>query len=126
MKANVSNLKGKKQRGFIMTTELVLLVTTMVVGMIVGLVTMRDAVNAEMEDVAEAIGSLDQSYAFDGIRNVQGTAEFAGSGFVDATDTNAGDGVTFTYVATDFLESEAAVGPTPSAGAASSSGTGTR
>ncbi len=126
MKANVSKLKGKKQGGFIMTTELVLLVSTLVVGMIVGLVSMRDAVNAEMEDVAEAIGSLDQSYAFDGIKNVQSTAEFAGSGFVDAVDTNAGDQVTFTYVTTDFSETEAAIGATASAGAASSSGTGTR
>ncbi len=49
-----TSAKTKKQGGFIMTTELVLLVTTMVVGMIVGLVTMRDSVVAEMEDVAEA------------------------------------------------------------------------
>jgi len=127
MKANVPKLQRKKQGGFIMTTELVLLVSTMVVGMMVGLVTMRDAVNAEMEDVAEAIGSLDQSYAFDGIKNEQSTAEIAGSGFVDAADTNAGDLQTFTYVAPDFLESEAAIG-TASAGAASPSGnnTGTR
>ncbi len=126
MKANISKLQRRKQGGFIMTTELVLLVTTMVVGMIVGLVTMRDAVNAEMEDVAEAIGSLDQSYAFDGIKNVQATAEFSGSGFVDAVDTKAGDEVTFNFVATDFSESGSDIGATPSSGAASSTNTGTR
>ncbi len=101
MKANVSKLKGKKQGGFIMTTELVLLVTTMVVGMIVGMVSMRDAVNAEMHDVAEAIGALDQSYAFDGIKNDQNTAELDGSEFNDAVDTTSGDNADFIFVASD-------------------------
>ncbi|AMO69262.1 hypothetical protein DOK_06335 [gamma proteobacterium BDW918] len=93
-----SSIRNKKQGGFIMTTELVLLTTTMVVGMIVGLVSMRDSVNAEMEDVAEAIGALDQSYAFDGIKNNQNTAVIAGSGFDDAIDALAGDDTGFTFV----------------------------
>ena len=63
------NRNDRRQAGFIMTSELILLVTIMVVGMIVGLVTMRDAATAEMEDVAEAIGQLDQSYAFNGLKS---------------------------------------------------------
>jgi hypothetical protein len=59
---------------------------------------MRDSVNAEMEDVAEAIGALDQSYAFDGIKNNQNTAVIAGSGFDDAIDALAGDDTGFTFV----------------------------
>lgn len=97
MNTNKKSILKRKQGGFIMTTELVLLVTVMVVGMIVGLVSMRDSVNAEMEDVAEAIGSLDQSYSFDGIENVQQTAFIDGSVFTDAEDVNAGDTVGFTY-----------------------------
>jgi hypothetical protein len=114
----------KKQGGFVMTSELLLLSTTIVIGLVVGLTTMRDAVTAEMEDVAEAIGSLDQSYAYDGIKNAEGTAEVSGSGFIDAVDTNAGDGATFEFINTDFSESASAISGSPSAGASSSSNVG--
>jgi hypothetical protein len=114
----------KKQGGFVMTSELLLLSTTIVIGLVVGLTTMRDAVTAEMEDVAEAIGSLDQSYAYDGIKNAEGTAEISGSGFIDAVDTNAGDGATFEFINTDFSESASAISGSPSAGASSSSNVG--
>ncbi|MBA6289256.1 hypothetical protein [Colwellia sp. MB3u-4] len=114
----------KKQGGFVMTSELLLLSTTIVIGLVVGLTTMRDAVTAEMEDVAEAIGSLDQSYAYDGIKNAEGTAEISGSGFIDAVDVNAGDGVTFEFITSDFAETAASISGTPSAGANSSSNAG--
>tara|TARA_R110001583_G_scaffold93541_1_gene236503 strand:- start:13164 stop:13523 length:360 start_codon:yes stop_codon:yes gene_type:complete len=115
---------NRKQGGFIMTTELVLLVTVMVVGMIAGLVTMRDAVTAEMEDVAEAIGALDQSYAFQGLVNAQSTAAIEGSSFGDVTDINAGDGAAFKFVAIDEVEGRAAlVAPSTGANAAANTGT---
>lgn len=95
---------AKKQAGFVMTTELVLLSTVMVVGLVAGMVTMRDALTAEMEDMAEAIGHLDQTYAFDGIVNAQNTAAIEGSVYGDATDTNAGDDAEFTFVAATPLE----------------------
>ncbi|MBB1383753.1 hypothetical protein H5071_17870, partial [Shewanella sp. SR41-2] len=95
MKSIKSMIKNnKKQGGFVMTSELILLSTVMAAGLVVGLTTMRDSVTAELEDVAEAIGSLDQSYAFDGIINAENTAEISGSGFIDAVDVNAGDGAT--------------------------------
>ncbi|MBA6365880.1 hypothetical protein H4J42_19225, partial [Colwellia sp. BRX8-8] len=54
MKAIKNNTPSKKkQGGFVMTSELLLLSTTIVIGLVVGLSTMRDAVTAEMEDVAE-------------------------------------------------------------------------
>tara|TARA_R110001606_G_scaffold359309_1_gene511128 strand:+ start:1587 stop:1976 length:390 start_codon:yes stop_codon:yes gene_type:complete len=121
---NNKKVMNKKQGGFVMTSELLLLSTTVVIGLIVGLTTMRDAVTAEMEDVAEAIGSLDQSYAYDGIKNAEGTAEISGSGFIDAVDVNAGDGVTFEFINTDFSESASAISGTPSAGANSSTNVG--
>ena len=98
------NLKSKKQGGFVLTAELVLLVTILVLGAIVGMVTMRDSLNAEMEDLAEAVGSLDQGYEFNGITNDQLTGSIAGSAFADAIDTNAGDGVGFFFVASDGTE----------------------
>ncbi|MDP2609289.1 MULTISPECIES: hypothetical protein [unclassified Oceanobacter] len=93
-----------RQGGFVMTSELVLLVTTMVVGLTVGLVTMRDALTAEMEDVAEAIGSLDQTYAFNGLVNGESTAAVEGSVYGDAPDVIAGDNTEFTFVTSTALE----------------------
>ncbi|MBA6350282.1 MULTISPECIES: hypothetical protein [unclassified Colwellia] len=125
MKTLINNKLGKKkQGGFVMTSELLLLSTTIVIGLVVGLSTMRDAVTAEMEDVAEAIGSLDQSYAFDGMKNGEGTSEISGSGFIDAVDTNAGDGQKFEFINTDFSESAASISGTASTAAASASNTG--
>ena len=48
----------KKMGGFVQTAELVLISTVLVTGLTVGLVNVRDSVNAELEDVAEAVGSL--------------------------------------------------------------------
>tara|TARA_R110001583_G_scaffold167935_1_gene320722 strand:+ start:364 stop:756 length:393 start_codon:yes stop_codon:yes gene_type:complete len=124
IKNNKLGLGKKKEGGFVMTSELLLLSTTIVIGLAVGLTTMRDAVTAEMEDVAEAIGSLDQSYAFDGLINGEGSAEISGSGFIDAVDVNAGDGQVFEYITTDFAESAVAINGTASTGANSSSNAG--
>ncbi len=112
----------KNQRGFVMTSELVLITTTMIIGLTTGLITMRDAVNAEMEDVAEAIGHLDQTYAFDGIVNAQKTAAIEGSVYGDATDTNAGDDAEFTFVAATALEGGATAA---SLGSSAAANTGT-
>ncbi|WP_339781149.1 hypothetical protein [uncultured Marinobacter sp.] len=122
MKAVQVSKLSKKQAGFVMTTELVLLSTVMVVGLVAGMVTMRDALTAEMEDVAEAIGQLDQTYAFNGIVNGENTAAIEGSVFGDATDASAGDGVEFTFVAATPLEGGST---TASLGASSSANTGT-
>lgn len=121
---NIQTPKAAKQGGFILTAELILLVTVMVIGMIVGLVTLRDAATGEMEDVAEAIGQLDQSYAFNGLQNSQNTAVLEGSSFIDAVDTNAGDNAEFVYIANDNIEGGTTLG-TPSLGSSSASALGT-
>jgi len=82
---------SKDQRGFLLVGEVVLIVTLLVIGVIVGMTTIRDAVTAEMEDTSEAIGSLDWSYAYQGVTTGGGTAASAGSSFGDAPDANAGD-----------------------------------
>ena len=55
------------QSGFIVSAELVLLATVVVIGLLVGLVTIRDQVIQELADVADAISEVDQSYSFTGI-----------------------------------------------------------
>lgn len=118
-----STAQARKQGGFVMTSELILIVTVMVIGMIVGLVTMRDAATAEMEDVAEAIGQLDQSYAFNGLKSANNTAIVDGSSFGDAVDLNAGDNTEFTFVANDNAEGLVSVAPSTGSSSAATPGT---
>lgn len=57
----------KKQGGFILTTELVILTTILAIGSILGFAIMRDAVVTELLDIADSIEAKNQ-YAFDGIK----------------------------------------------------------
>lgn len=82
----------KKQAGFIVSLELVLLASITVIGLIVGMTNVRDAVLAELSDISESIGALDQSYKITAVANAAGTAATAGSEFDDALDLN-GTGV---------------------------------
>ncbi len=54
------------QVGAIVSGEIALIATVAVTGVMAGMVTMRDAVNSELEDLAGAFTSLDQSYAYSG------------------------------------------------------------
>lgn len=81
----------KKEAGFIVSAELVLIATILVIGLIVGMVAIRDALTAEMHDVAEAIGALDQSYVFYGVQDVAQISQVAGSTWSDSVDAEAGD-----------------------------------
>jgi len=85
----------KKQAGFIVSAELILIATILVIGLIVGMVAVRNATNAELEDVAEAIGALDQSYLFAGVQDTNGAISWtAGSTWIDNIDAGieGGDG----------------------------------
>ena len=82
------------ESGFIVSSELVLIATICVIGLIVGLVEVQWAVVGELNDVGDAIGSLNQSFQFAGFTSTksQGTggnrikAQVAGSIFVDTVD----------------------------------------
>lgn len=54
------------ETGFLITSELVLISTLGVIGLTAGMVCVRDAVSAELIDVSDAIGSLNQSYCYTG------------------------------------------------------------
>ncbi len=54
------------EAGFIVSAELVLVATILVIGLIVGLSEIQHAVVSELNDVADAIGQLNQSYCFTG------------------------------------------------------------
>lgn len=57
------------QAGFIISAELVLISTVLVIGLVTGLTCLRNAVNDELSDVACAISSLDQSYCYTGFHS---------------------------------------------------------
>jgi hypothetical protein len=58
------------ERGFIVSAELVLIATILVIGLIVGMVSLRNQIVQELADVGQAIGSLSQSYCFAGVLGV--------------------------------------------------------
>lgn len=78
------------QCGAVISAELVLVLTILVLGVIVGLSEVAVAVNTELNDISNAIGALDQSYVFTGFR--AGTSidkpksATAGSRFSDKPD----------------------------------------
>lgn len=78
--------KRIKQGGFIVTMELLLLSAILVLGLIVGMVSLRDSMLAELSDLSESIGSLNQSYNILGVNNTAGTAATAGSYWQDTFD----------------------------------------
>ncbi|MEO1981403.1 MAG: hypothetical protein ABGZ24_12870, partial [Fuerstiella sp.] len=61
------NTFWKDEEGVILSAEIVLLGTILVLGMIVGLVEVQSAVVAEMSDLGDAIGNMNQSYQTPGI-----------------------------------------------------------
>jgi Flp pilus assembly pilin Flp len=52
------------ESGAVISAELVLVLTILVIGVIVGLSEVAVAVNTELNDISNAIGALDQSYFF--------------------------------------------------------------
>jgi hypothetical protein len=55
----------RDEAAFVASSDLLLISTILVLGVIVGLVTYRDQVVQELGDVAAAVGAINQSYSFD-------------------------------------------------------------
>ena len=70
--------------GFVVSAELILVATITVLGLVVGLAEVRQAVCEELEDVAAAIGSMNQSYCYMGMHTQKGYSN--GSHFHDHAD----------------------------------------
>ena len=79
------------EAGFIISAELMLVLTIGVLGTIVGLVGLRDALASEMADIASAFGAINQTFNFKGISKggttgVTQHGVVAGAGFNDKSD----------------------------------------
>lgn len=76
------------EAGFIVSAELVLISTIVVLGMVVGLSEVANNVNQELEDVGSAFACVQQSYQYSGSHGHQGCT--SGSQFSDHLDFCAG------------------------------------
>lgn len=73
-----------EEAGAILSAELMLVASVLVIGVIAGLTSLRDSVVSELADVAQALANINQSYSYSG---VSGHHVFSGGGvFVDNTD----------------------------------------
>jgi hypothetical protein len=61
---NMLHKLSSDENGFIVSAELVLVGTILVLGMIVGLTELSYGVNEELEDVGSAIGAINQTYYY--------------------------------------------------------------
>ena len=74
----------KHEDGAIISAELVLVMTIVVLSMLVGLNKIAISVNSELNDVANAFGAINQSYGWCGIASC--CAGVPGSAFADGPD----------------------------------------
>lgn len=80
----VLNALWKDEAGFVVSAELVLIATIVVLSLVVGLSEVANGVNEELEDVGSAVGSINQSLRYSGFSGHKGW--IAGSGFDDGPD----------------------------------------
>ena len=77
--------------GFILSAELILMMTFLIMAAVVGFAVVKDAIATELNDVSNAIGSFDQSFTVSGLQAPsQGGVDHgtcAGFGFTDNSDT---------------------------------------
>ena len=72
--------------GAVVSAELVMVMTILGLGVIVGLKAVQASIDTEMGDVATAIGKTNQSYDYTGVSLCDSMAGVAGSQFLDGED----------------------------------------
>lgn len=82
--ANISARLLNDESGFIVTIELIMIATIMVIGLIVGMSTVRDAVLSEYSDVGGAVQDMHQGYQVNGVRGH--SASTGGMDYIDFRD----------------------------------------
>lgn len=79
----------KDENGFIISAELVLVLTIGVLAMVVGLTAVRDSVTHELNDISHAVGAVSQTYTVTGLEKNASCgvhASIKGFGFNDDND----------------------------------------
>ena len=79
------------EAGVILSAELVLVSTILVLGLIVGLVELQCSIVAELSDLSSAFGNFSQSYETSGFGSTKGGGAFKsrtyGAAYTDRADT---------------------------------------
>lgn len=75
----------KEEAGFVISSELVLVATILVIGLIVGMTSLRNQVVQELADVGAAIGNISQGYQYFGVSKTS-VGDTDGSGWDDMRD----------------------------------------
>ena len=79
-----ANRLWNEEAGAIVSAEIMLVMTILVIGVIVGLAAVRDSVLTELADVAQALANVNQSYSFG---TATGHHAVSGGGsFIDLVD----------------------------------------
>jgi Flp pilus assembly pilin Flp len=82
--------------GAILSAELCLIMVLLVIGMVVGLTALRDAVDFQLADIAAAIAAIDPGYEFTGLTytgicsSVATSAKVHGSSFTASLKAHQG------------------------------------
>lgn len=69
---NLLKALRQDEHGVILSAEIVIVGTVLVIGVMTGMVCLQKSVNGELGDLAKAIDSIDQSYSFSGHRKARG------------------------------------------------------
>jgi len=84
------------ENGVIVSAEIVLVATILVLGMVVGLAELQSAIVGELSDVATAFGNVDQSYSTSGYVSYKASGGIKsrtyGASYYDVPDECDGDG----------------------------------
>ena len=89
------------EAGFVISAELVLVLTIGVLAMAVGLTAVRDSISQELVDLSDAFGAAQQTFHVAGVSKAKtsGThANISGFGYNDNTDDCDCKGLTITEV----------------------------
>ncbi|MBL9081288.1 MAG: hypothetical protein JNK76_05750 [Planctomycetales bacterium] len=73
-----------EEAGAIVSAEVMLIASILVIGVIVGLAAVRDSVVTELADVAQALANVNQSYSYSGVTGHHALS--GGGAFNDAAD----------------------------------------
>ncbi|MFN0199134.1 MAG: hypothetical protein ACKVT0_20485 [Planctomycetaceae bacterium] len=66
------------ERGFVISAELILIATILVIGLVVGMSEVQFAVGQELNDVGDAIGTVNQTFFFGGFSANKGSGNSIG------------------------------------------------
>lgn len=77
-------MRKRNQSGFIVSIELLFIIVFVVMGVVIGWTSIKDAMVNELVDTARAIDSLNQSYSFAGMTSHSGSV--SGSDYTDQID----------------------------------------